>query len=524
MKKYFKSICAALGALMAVSALTACGPIKRGGSTGDNGGDEIKPDDDGLAASITVHYYAGGFGNETNKLLSADFKALTGKTVKWEPSYTVGEIQQLLVNNQERFDIVMPLMNMYQAEDAKRLEDITSVYNSTYEGENKAIKDKMNQTLYEYIEAKDGKRYQMFTQNSVSAMCYNADTLDEAFGEGNWELPRTTTELFKMGDQLKAKRYYTVGLATGINYNWDYLGTVWWAQYDGLESFEHYWYGEYKDSASGEWKKGTEINDTDGRKYSLQTLSRLLSSKNGYSHSLASRMTFEEAQRAFLGGGFVDDKKKVAFMVNGDWLENEMSSYLLSHPQDIGMMRAPVVSEIIGKLATVNTDAKLSEVVKAVDEGKTSVEGVSAEDFETVRQARLMGYTATPNYPLGIPANRPESKKALAKKFLTYLYSDRAQKIIAKELKGLCYPCYTPDETVPVSDFVRTRLDAFGNDMIPIFPHNRSQMVYRGGLGDLVNANGPDAKLYNGTTAENLLATCKKGLQDNWQNYLDALK
>ena len=135
-----------------------------------------------------------------------------------------------------------------------------------------------------------------------------------------------------------------------------------------------------------------------------------------------------------------------------------------------------------------------------------------------------MGYTATPNYPLGIPANRPESKKALAKKFLTYLYSDRAQKIIAKELKGLCYPCYTPDETVPVSDFVRTRLDAFGNDMIPIFPHNRSQMVYRGGLGDLVNANGPDAKLYNGTTAENLLATCKKGLQDNWQNYLDALK
>ena len=138
MKKYFKSICAALGALMAVSALTACGPIKRGGSTGDNGGDEIKPDDDGLAASITVHYYAGGFGNETNKLLSADFKALTGKTVKWEPSYTVGEIQQLLVNNQERFDVVMPLMNMYQAEDAKRLEDITSVYNSTYEGENRS--------------------------------------------------------------------------------------------------------------------------------------------------------------------------------------------------------------------------------------------------------------------------------------------------------------------------------------------------------------------------------------------------
>jgi len=522
MKKYFKSVCAALGALMAVSALAACGPVRRGPIVPPEDPGEVG--EDGLASSITVHYYAGGFGNETNKLLSSDFKALTGKTVKWEPSYTANEIQSLLINGTEKYDIVMPLLNMYQAEDAKMLEDITSVYNSTFDGEDKAIKDKMNRSLYDYIEAKDGKYYQMFSQNSVSAICYNADTLDNAFGEGNWELPLTTNELFTMGNQLKQKGYYTVGLATGINYNWDYLGTVWWAQYDGLESFEHYWYGEYWDETTQDWKQGVEINDSDGRKYSLQTLSRLLSSKNGYSHSLASRMTFEEAQRAFLGGGFVDDKKQVAFMVNGDWLENEMSSYLLSHPTDIGMMRAPVVSEIVNKLPTVSNDAKLAEVVEAVDNGETSVTGVSAEDFETVRQARLMGYTATPNYPIGIPANRPTNKKELAKKFLTYLYSDRAQKIIAKELKGLCYPCYVPDETIAVSDFVRSRLDAFGSDMIPIFPHNKSQMVYRGGLGDLVNANGPDAKLYNGTTADSLLGTCKKGLQDNWNTYLDALK
>lgn len=523
MKKYFKSICAAVGALMAVSALTACGPIKRGGN--ENIDKPDPPSEDGLANSITVHYYQGGFGSEVNKLLSADFKAITGKTVKWEPSYVGNEIQNLLMTNQERFDVVMPLLNMYQAEDAKKLEDITSVYNSTYEGEDKAIKDKMNQSLYEYIEAKDGKRYQMFSQNSVSAFCYNADTLDEAFGKGNWELPRTTDELFDMGDQLKSKRYYTIGLATGINYNWDYIGTVWWAQYDGVESFEHYWYGEYKDAATGEWKQGVQINDSDGRKYSLKALSRLLFNKNGYSHSLASHMNFQEAQRAFLGGGYVDDKKKVAFMVNGDWLENEMSSYLLTHPQNIGMMRAPVISDIIGKLPTVNSDAKLSQVVQAVDEGKTSLDGVSAEDFQIVRNARLMGYTATPNYPIGIPANRPANKKALAKKFLTYLYSDRAQKIIAKELKGLCYPTgYVPDDSVTVSDFVRSRLNAFGNDMIPIFPHNKSQMVYRGGLGDLVNASNPDSKLYGGTTAESILATSKKGLQDNWSNYLDALK
>lgn len=514
MRKIFKIGCIAMSAALSTAmmfGLAACGDD----DSSESGG--------GGSGSISVHYSAGGFGKEVFNRLSEDYKALKGISVKWVPSYTTGEIQSLVTNNQEKNDIVMPLLNMYQAQDAHRLEDLSDVYDSAFEGETQKVKEKMNQSLYEYLETSDGKRYQMFANNSVSAFCYNIGTLDEAFGKGNWELPRTTNELISMAGELKDKGYYAFSTSVSINYYWDYVGTVWWAQYEGLEAFQNYYYGKYYDEASQEWKQGVEINNAKGRKYSLETLSVIMKKSNGYMHNLADRMGFEEAQAAFLSNGYSSDNTKCAFMVNGDWLENEMSSWLMGNPQDLGMMRNPVISNITEKLSTVNSEEKLSEAVKAVDEGKTSVDGVSAEDFEKVKEARLMGYTATPNYPIGIPASRPASKKQLAKDFLVYLYSDRAQKIIAKELQGLTYPTnYEPEASV-LSDFVKTRKEAFGNDMIPVFPVNASPMAYRGGLGDLPGANGPDKILFNGYTATSILNKCSTHLAAKWDEYVKAL-
>ncbi len=518
MKKFFKVACLALGVGLACS-FAACG----GG--GEEGGG---PDTPGSSGSISVHYSAGGFGKEWMAKIGKDYKALTGVSVRWVPSYTTGEIQSLLVTGQEKNDVVMPLLNMYQAQDAHRLEDLTDVYNSTFEGEELAIKDKMNQSLYDYIEASDGKRYQMFGSNSVSAFCYNITTLNAAFQGEEYELPRTTNELISFADTLKSKGYYAFSSSVNINYYWDYVGTVWWAQYDGLEAFNKFYEGKYYDAASGEWKTGVEINDTLGRQYSLEALSSVLKKSNGYMHQLSDRMGFEEAQGAFLGNGYQGDNKKVAFMVNGDWLENEMSSWLLSNPQDIGMMRNPVISALATKLKTIGTDEKLSAVVKAVDEGATSYDGVSAEDFEAVRQARLMAYTATPNYPIGIPANRPAKQKQLAKDFLVYLYSARAQKIYANELQGLTMPSgydVLSDPNNRVSEFVKSRLQAFGNDMVPVFPNNSSPMVYRGGLSELPGVGTTaDKQLYNGAAPASILNTSKTNMVANWENYLKALE
>lgn len=516
MKKIFKVGCVAMSAAMAFGmafGLSACKNDEGGGGGGAGGG-----------GSISVHYKSGGFGKTVYDRLSADYKALTGVTVKYVASHQTGEIQSLLQSKQEKNDIVMPLLNMYQSQDSKLLEDLTEVYDATPDGESAPIKEKFNQSLYNYAEANDGKRYQMFSNNSVSAFCYNIGTLDEAFGEGNWSLPKTSNQLLDMAKQLKSKGYYAFTTSASINYYWDYVGVVWWAQYEGLESYQNYFYGKYWDDIAKEWKVGQEINDAPGRKYALETLGEVMKSSNGYMHQHAGRMGFTDAQDTFLSNGYVDDTKKVAFMVNGDWLENEMSSSLMLNPQDIGMMRNPVISKLAEKLPTVGTEAKLVEVVTAVDEGKTEVTGVSEADFAAVKEARLMGYTATPNYPIGIPSYRPENKKKLAKDYLVYLYSDRAQRIIASELQGLTYPTsYIPDDSL-MSAFVKTRYEAFGNDFVPVFPVNASPMAYRGGLGDLPGVSGPDRQLYDGASATSLLNTCKTDLNSNWSNIIKAME
>ena len=136
-----------------------------------------------------------------------------------------------------------------------------------------------------------------------------------------------------------------------------------------------------------------------------------------------------------------------------------------------------------------------------------------------------MGYTATPNYPTAIPSYRPEEQKQLAKDFLVYLCSERAQKIYAKELQGLCMPYgYVPDDSVSVSDFIRSRLNAFGNDMVQVFPNTSTPMVYRGGFTDFPGMNvGMDSALVDGMTADEILSTSQEGIAFNWDTYMKAL-
>jgi len=525
MKK--KIICLALCSVLAVG-LCACGETGGGDGGGTGGTGVVKK------GSISVHFMVGGFGTDVNDNLSKDYKALTGVTVNWKPSYTQGEIQQLVNSKQEQYDVVMPLLNMYPAQDSGKLECLDDVYDTIPEGETVAIKDKMNQDLCNYLLADDGHRYQMVANDSVSAICYNADTLDAAFGKGNWSLPLTTNELIEISDDLVEEGYYAFSTSTAINYYWEYMGIVWWAQYEGLESFDNFYQGKYFDGT--DWVYGPEINDAKGREIALDTLSAIMKTSNGRMHSKAANMDFKNAQRAFLGKGFVDDKKKVGFMVNGDWLENEMASTLITSPQNIGMMRAPVVSELATKLTSVRTEERLKNIVKAVDANKTYAETATGDladlteaDFNHIHDARLMVYTATPNYPIGIPANRPAAKKQLAKDFLVYLYSDRAQRIIAQSLQGLTYPAgydVLADSNVQMSDFVKTRHQAFGNDKINIFPRNSSPLVYLGGLGDTPGAGaGIDNTLCSGSeSTETLLSKSKTTLKSNWDNISKYIK
>ena len=80
-------------------------------------------------------------------------------------------------------------------------------------------------------------------------------------------------------------------------------------------------------------------------------------------------------------------------------------------------------------------------------------------------------------------------------------------------------------ENLNVSDFVKSRHEAFGNDKINIFPRNASPLVYLGGLGDTPGSgSGIDRSLCSGAKASSLLQASKTNLEHNWENISKYIK
>jgi ABC-type glycerol-3-phosphate transport system substrate-binding protein len=79
------------------------------------------------------------------------------------------------------------------------------------------------------------------------------------------------------------------------------------------------------------------------------------------------------------------------------------------------------------RFETVRTDAKLSEVIKAVDEGQTSVAGVSADDFKAIKKMR--SYVNTEGFASSAVIPSYANAKEVAKKFLLFMASDEAHQL-----------------------------------------------------------------------------------------------
>ena len=176
----------------------------------------------------------------------------------------------------------------------------------------------------------------------------NKTVVDRIFPEG-YEIPNTTDELIRFCNEIKAEGVYPFSISTSISY-WDYLHWVWWAQYAGYDNYIDYYWGYYqKEQPDGTTVRtlaeNGEVLGMPGRLESVKVAENLLKKENGYMHKYADSMTWQEAQIAFVGQGYAgQDMTESAMMVNGQWLENEVQSYLLTKPQDLVMIKTPVIS------------------------------------------------------------------------------------------------------------------------------------------------------------------------------------
>lgn len=363
-----------------------------------------------------------------------------------------------------------------------------------------------------------GNYYATPTGSNPHSLIINKTSMDSIFGAGNWEVPRTTQELIDLCDAIKAKSpkvtiagaqedvYAFMYAGNALEY-WRYMWYPWIAQYDGVDV--------YNDALScridGVYNKDAYFSD--GKTEAMEALEVLLKRANGYCHPDSMSNKHTTVQKYFMQG-------KAAMMVCGDWIESETETDY--HPE-LMMVRAPVISALGEKLGI--TEEQLRETVAAVDEGKISVAGVAADDFEAVADARSIVFTLANTQIAVIPST--SVNKDIAKDFLRFLYTKEGFDIYAKETGG---------SRLPINDYklnedLVSNMTTFGKSVKElaegktqyIYTGSNDPIKYRVGLADFVRSEKPElslAKKSNPLTAAEIIAAEKEIIYRNWSSYM----
>lgn len=481
-----------LSAVMACSVFlfTGCSP-------------KINPED---PQKLEIYLYNAGYGYEWCEQILNAFKEedwvkekYPDLKVSFEKDELQTRAQELLTASKKvnHYDIVMgsnieSLLGPDSA--AENLTD--SVYNSEVPGENVLFKDKMiksylGSAAYNGKGVQDGDKqyYQVNWASGMTGMIYNEDKLNAL----NFSVPNTTDELVDIMKKVKelngsnAAYTETTSFATyGASAYAAYLYYTWWAQYESSEGYVNFYNGYDPESDS----RSPEVFRQRGLLKSMEVLESFMHRDTGYMWLCPNgqREAYRETQNRVQQG-------KALFMANGDWVDNELKSFregLQSqngHADTVKMMRTPVISAIREKTPSIESDAELSAVVKAVDEGKTSLEGVDKADFDIVAEARKVVYSVGPGHNAYIPSFA--SGKGPAVDFLRYLATDKANEIYIRATGGASLPFnYNLKEKNAelfgeISPLQQNRLTYFADMEVNILPSQASfPLVRYGGLSN----------------------------------------
>lgn len=429
-------------ATLALSALVGCGP-------------NIDPNDPN---KLEIYLYNAGYGYEwCEEILKAfqeedwvkeKYPDLKVKLEKDELSTRAKELMTA-TKKVNHYEIVMGTGLESVLGPESGVEDLTeSVYNSEVPGEpgvlykNKLIESNLTSAAYFdkgfVSDSAEKKYYQVNWVSGMTGIIYNEDKLTAL----NYEVPNTTDELLKIMREVKALNgsnpaytqtttFATYGASAYANYPF----YTWWAQYETAEEYINFFKGI--DSTTN--SPSPEIFRQEGIKQAYLVLEEMMHRDNGMTwlNPNTGREAYRETQnRVQLGNAL--------FMGNGDWVDNELKSFREGlvkqngHADTVKLMRTPVISAIRTKTPSITTDEMLSAVVKAVDEGKTSYEGVTPEDFNTIKAAREVVYSVGPGHNAYIPSYA--SGKGPAIDFLRYLATDKANEIYIRVTNGASLP------------------------------------------------------------------------------------
>lgn len=528
MKKIFKLIVTCCLCLTAVFA--GCAP-ETGGNNPGGGNPNGTVDMTNLSGKLDVLIFNGGYGLDWIKKFEKSFEAVyPDVNVSIKETVSNDEVTATLQSKTQTNDLVLfQTGSGFTFGPQGKVADITDVFNTVPNGETKKIGEKLESVYKTYFNQgteAEPKYYQMPWGDSKTGLVYNKTVLDQLFGADGWTEPRTTNELIALSDRIKGAGAYAFSFTTSQPY-WDYLMYDWWAQYQGYDEFMDFYNGNYLDE-NGEKKFTTEnmeVCDQKGRASSLNLLYKLIKESNGYCHPNSDEMDYMEAQAAFLSEGYYEDKKLVAMMANGVWLENEMTKYLERNPQDIRFMKTPVISDIIERCPTIPDETTLCKVIDYIDgvSGSALPDSVSQADYNRILEARKLVHNISSITVSMIPINSDQIP--LAKAFLVYMCSDLAQEMYAQSLNGLTMPYgydISKSSTILVTPFQKSVIDSYGLDSIAVFPNGSTRLSALGGFSAF-NVGTPSIYtdfFVGSTTPSAVLSGAKNFFKNNWSNIL----
>ena len=389
---------------------------------------------------------------------------------------------------------------------SKLFEELTDVLDSQVPGESKTLREKINPSVLEseMIEVEKGKQslYGMPWVNGLIGLLYNESAIERALGRDFVE-PRTTDELLSLSEELyqtqknksSSERVAVFSFASGIMY-WDSVLYDWWAQYEGIESYNNFYKGIVVDR--GQTKLSADVYKQQGRLEALKVLDSLIgdgenpyhknddnqvvSTGRAYNATGVNTDSFTTVQAKFMQGK--------AFMApNGDWFGNEMKNVAAGATDVIKFMKTPVISSLAKKCTTVATEENLRTLISAIDGNKTyeqvkaepDLSGLSEKDYKAVYEARHV-FTRVGGHNAYIPSYA--TAKNIAKDFLRFMATDKAIVCFMKATGGSASPfIYNGDVTqvVELSPLQLTRR-AITEDGLSLRHGTSFPLTYFGGM------------------------------------------
>lgn len=441
-------------------------------------GDDISQED--KEHSLIIEVFGGGYGTDWIDSLGDAYTKKTGQKVivtvqtgqqgisnmTTNINSMVSDTDIFFTSNPSFSDVYKGKVSVGDTQYDCLFAEMTDLYNSTIEGENITVKDKMIDSFEEYFNM-DGKYYFFPYSTSMLGFVINMGVWD-----ASWDIPRTTDELIALARRIKNEKpdiapfIYSLG-----DEYWTSISHTFFCQYEGIEQMNKFYQGFDPE--------GHRYSDNmvayDGYYETLKFFEELLKDSNKFMHSASKDINFTNMQGLFLQG-------KAVFTPNGDWLEREM---IYNYPDvNIKMIKTPVLSAVANKCSfasAADKDAKLAALIDYVD-GKTEKPSWATDsDVATVTEARNIEYVSGHESIALIPCY--SNQISAAKDFLKFMASDEGMKIFRAETKGCELPLnYTVAPSKDNSTGFRKSIDEIMNRSIKCFVNSKDKVYSIGGV------------------------------------------